>query len=334
MRTASFPALFAVLICCAATSAAADPVVVELKAQYARPAEIPFPDSNPYTVEKAALGKALFFDPRVSAAQNMNCASCHNPSFGWQVPLKRAIGAKNAVLARNAPTILNHAWGGRYYFWDGRAASLEEQAKGPIEAENEMNMPLDQLVERLKNIPDYQKWFDTIFPGEGIGGDTIAKALATFERTVVSGFAPFDDWIQGDEAAISDSAKRGFALFNGKANCAACHSGWNFTDNAFHDTGLPDDDIGRGKFDLNAMNAFKTPSLREIARRAPYMHDGSLATLRDVIAHYTADGAKRPTVSPRLRAGPLAAQDVDDLLAFLGSLSGNSRVIALPVLPN
>jgi cytochrome c peroxidase len=320
--------------CCVAPIVSAEENLDGLKAQYHRPAEIPFPPSNPYSFEKVALGKALFFDPRVSATQNMNCASCHNPSFGWQVPLKRAIGAQNAVLARSAPTILNHAWGGSHYFWDGRASSLEEQAKGPIEADNEMNMPLDELVKRLDQIPDYKKWFRAIFPREGLTGDNIAKALATFERTVVSSTAPFDVWVEGDENAISSAAKRGFALFNGKARCAACHQGWNFTDNDFHDTGLPDDDIGRGKFDPQAQHAFKTPSLRDIAHRAPYMHDGSLPTLGDVIAHYATGAVVRPSVSPLARADGLSEKDIEDLVAFLSSLSGTKQVISLPVLPN
>ena len=333
-RAASAVLAAAFFSCCAAPIASAEENLDELKAQYHRPAEIPFPASNPYSSEKAALGKALFFDPRVSATQNMNCASCHNPSFGWQVPLKRALGAQNAVLARSAPTILNQAWGGPHYFWDGRASSLEEQAKGPIEADNEMNMPLGELVKRLDQIPDYGNWFRAIFPGEGVTGDNIAKALATFERTVVSNTAPFDVWIEGDDNAIPSAAKRGFALFNGKARCAACHQGWNFTDNDFHDTGLPDDDIGRGKFDPQAQHAFKTPSLRDVAHRAPYMHDGSLPKLPDVIAHYATGAVVRPPVSPLAQADGLSKKDIEDLVAFLHSLSGTKQVISLPVLPN
>src|SRR3954471_12211646 len=170
-----------------------------LKAQYRRPAEIPFPPSNPYTPERAALGKALYFDPRLSGHQNMNCASCHNPSFGWEVPLKGAIGAQNTMLGRNAPTVLNLAWSKDHYFWDGRAKTLEEQALGPIQADVEMNMKIPELVNRLKGIPEYRKWFEIAFPGEGISADAIAKSIATFERTVVSGYAPFDAWVEGDE---------------------------------------------------------------------------------------------------------------------------------------
>jgi cytochrome c peroxidase len=327
--------------CCTASALAADTLpsperLASLKAQYRRPAEIPFPAYNPYTSEKAALGKALFFDPRVSASQNMNCATCHNPSFGWEVPLKGAIGAQNTVLARHAPTILNQAWGGSHYFWDGRAPSLEEQAKGPIQADVEMNMPLPALVVRLAGILEYKRWFDTVFPGEGVSGDTIAKAIATYERTVVSGFAPFDAWIDGDENAISDEAKRGFVLFVGKASCALCHTGWNLSDNKFHDTGLAGDDIGRGKVEPDnpkAKYTFKTPTLRDVAQRAPYMHDGSLPTLRAVLAHYAEGGIDRPSKPSQLSID-LTAQEIDAVLAFLDTLSGTAQVISLPVLPN
>src|SRR5688572_15149237 len=144
-----------------------------LKEKYRRPADIPFPASNPYTPEKAALGKALYFDPRLSGHQNMNCASCHNPSFGWEVPLKGAIGAQNTMLGRNAPTVLNLAWSKDHYFWDGRAKTLEEQALGPIQADVEMNMALPELVKRLQGIPEYKKWFDIAFPGEGLKAETI-----------------------------------------------------------------------------------------------------------------------------------------------------------------
>jgi cytochrome c peroxidase len=309
----------------------------ELKSKYRRPTEIPFPATNPYTPEKAALGKALYFDPRVSGNQNMTCASCHNPSFGWEVPLKGAIGAQNTMLGRNAPTVLNQAWVGPHYFWDGRASSLEEQAKGPIQADVEMNMPLPDLVKRLGGIPEYKKWFDTVFPGQGVTADNIAKAIATYERTVVSGYAPFDAWIDGDESAISDAAKRGFALFNGKARCSECHSGWNFTDNKFHDIGLDTTDVGRIKIapnEPNAQHAFKTPGLRDITQRAPFMHNGSVPDLESVMVHYVSGGMERPSKSSQMKAIQLNSDDVQDVIAFLKTLTGTKQVVSLPVLPN
>jgi len=341
LRSGLFAAAFVVLL---PTSAAlsAEPALqpdmaAALKAKYRRPAEIPFPADNPYTPEKAALGKSLFFDPRLSGSQNMTCASCHNPSFGWEVPLKGAVGAMNTVLARNAPTVINQAWSSGHYFWDGRAPTLEEQAKGPIETDVEMNLPLDEAVRRLKSISDYDRWFNHVFPGQGITGDNIVSALATFERTVVSSYAPFDAWIDGDDAAISKEAKRGFVLFNGKANCAVCHTGWNFTDGKFHDVGTDTIDIGRGKIDPGnpkAKYAFKTPSLRDISQRAPYMHNGSLADLDAVMAHFVAGGVNRPSVSPQMRKIDLSAQEVADVIAFLKTLTGTSQIVSLPVLPN
>ena len=308
-----------------------------LKAQYRRPAEIPFPQSNPYTPEKAALGKALYFDPRLSGHQNMNCASCHNPSFGWEVPLKGAIGAQNTMLGRNAPTVLNLAWGKDHYFWDGRAKTLEEQALGPIQADVEMNMNLKDLVARLQGIPEYKKWFDIAFPKEGLTADNIAKSIATYERTVVSGYAPFDAWVEGDERAISDSAKRGFVLFTGKAKCADCHTGWNFTDNKFHDIGVATKDIGRGKLvpdDPKAKHAFKTPGLRDITQRAPFMHDGSVPDLEAVMVHYVSGGVDRPSRSHLMRPVELSPQEVTDVVEFLKTLTGTKQVVSMPVLPN
>jgi cytochrome c peroxidase len=149
----------------------------------------------------------------------------------------------------HTPTVLNQAFAISFYFWDGRAGTLEEQAKGPIQADVEMNMPLDALVERLSGIEGYREWFARVFPESGITEDTIIQAIATYERTVVSSYAPFDAWVDGDESAISDSAKRGFRLFTDAAECSACHTGWNFTDNEFHDIGLPTQDIGRAKVD-------------------------------------------------------------------------------------
>lgn len=335
-RLALVAALQAFLLSAVAIPAHASDIA-ELKKQYRRPADIPFPKDNPYTPEKAALGKALYFDPRLSGHQNMNCASCHNPSFGWEVPLKGAIGSQNTMLARNAPTVLNQAWGDKHYFWDGRAPTLEEQAKGPIEADVEMNLPLGEAAARLKNIPEYRKWFDIAFPGSGISGDNIVRAIATFERTVVSGYSPFDAWIDGDEKAITDSARRGFAIFTGKAKCASCHSGWNFTDNKLYDIGLDTTDIGRGKLEpgnAKAQYSFKTPSLRDITQRAPYMHNGSIPDLEGVMVHYASGGIARPSLSEKMTPLPLTGQEIADVIEFMKTLTGTKQIVSLPVLPN
>ena len=211
------------------------------KSQFTRPDHIPFPASNPYSASKAALGKMLFFDPRLSKNRNLTCASCHNPSFGWEDATKAAVGSQNTQLGRHSPTIINVAWGNAF-FWDGRAKTLEEQAQGPIEAAVEMNISMEEVVERLSAVEGYRNLFTQVFGASGINEQNIRKSIATFERTIVSGEAPFDRWVEGDEGAISTSAKRGFGLFNGKANCVDCHTGWNFTDNQYHDVGIRDED--------------------------------------------------------------------------------------------
>jgi cytochrome c peroxidase len=306
-----------------------------LKALYRRPATIPFPKDNPYTPEKAALGKKLYFDTRISVSSAQSCGSCHSPSFGWGDGLAVGVGHGMQKLGRHSPTVVNAAWGG-IFMWDGRLATLEEQALGPIQAAGEMNMPLEQLMDRLGSIPEYKPLFARVFPEQGMSPATLAKSIATYERTVVSERAPFDAWIDGNEKAVSEEAKRGFAVFNGKAQCSACHEGWNFTNDGFQDIGLPSDDVGRGKFVpgvIKMEHAFKTPGLREIARRAPYMHDGSLATLEQVVEHYDHGGVDRPSRSDLMRPLGLTAQEKSDLVAFLNSLSSNLTPTAAPVLP-
>jgi cytochrome c peroxidase len=314
---------------------AAENSLEALKASYRRPATIPFPASNPYTAEKAALGKKLFFDSRLSAANLLACASCHNPGYGWGDGQPKGVGHGMKQLGRRSPSIINAAYG-EIFMWDGRAATLEQQALGPIQADVEMNLPLDQLLQRLGNIPEYGALFSAAFPAEGISANTIAKAIATYERTVVSGRAPFDAWIEGDELAIPQEAKRGFVLFNTKAGCSACHSGWNFTDDSFHDIGLADADIGRAKQlpqIVKMEHAFKTPGLREITRRGPYMHDGSMPTLEAVIAHYEQGGVERPSRSEQMKPVPLTAEERTDLLAFLQTLTSDVDPTTIPVLP-
>jgi cytochrome c peroxidase len=306
-----------------------------LKALYRRPPTIPFPKDNPYTPEKAALGKKLYFDTRLSVTSAQSCGSCHSPSFGWADGLPVGVGHGMQKLGRHSPTVINAAWSD-IFMWDGRLPTLEAQALGPIQSAGEMNMPLDQLMQRLSSVPEYKPLFALAFPQEGMNEKTLAKAIATYERTVVSEHAPFDAWVEGDEKAISEDAKRGFALFNGKAQCAACHEGWNFTNEGFQDIGLPSEDIGRGQYlpgVIKMQHAFKTPSLREIARRAPYMHDGSLPTLEAVVDHYDSGGVDRPTRSDLMKPLGLTAQEKTDLVAFLNTLTSNLTPTAAPVLP-
>lgn len=307
----------------------------DLKAHYARPAEIPFPADDPYSDAKYELGRRLFFDPRLSGSQVTACATCHNPALNWGDGLAKGVGNAHQVLPRKTPTILNLAWDS-LYFWDGRAASLEQQALMPIESPGEMNMSHQAMVGQLDRIAAYRGLFAQAFPGQPITKEEVAQALATFERKQVSGTAPFDRWIAGDDMAISAAAQRGFVLFNGKANCAACHSGWNFSDGSFHDIGLPDQDVGRGKqlpMLVPMQHAFKTMGLRNIAERYPYMHDGSLPTLEAVVDHYDGKFAQRPSLDDFMKPLGLTPPEKADLIAFLKSLTSRDRPVVVPVLP-
>jgi cytochrome c peroxidase len=313
----------------------ADLAIDQVKAAYRRPASIPFPAHNPYTGDKAALGKKLFFDSRLSGGNLLSCSSCHNPAFGWGDGQPKGIGHSMKELGRRSPSIVNAAFGD-IFMWDGRAASLEEQALGPIKTDVEMNLPLDRLIERLKSISEYGPLFQSVFPKDGISEITVAKAIATYERTVVSGRSPFDAWIDGDAKAISEPAIRGFVLFNTRGGCSSCHRGWNFTDEGFYDTGLPDADIGRAKQMPNVekmQHAFKAPGLREAGRRTPYMHDGSLANLDAVVEHYDRGGIARPSRSDLIKPLGLSMQEKADLVAFMRTLTSDIEPTTVPVLP-
>jgi cytochrome c peroxidase len=281
------------------------------------------------------LGRTLFFDPRLSGSKFISCATCHNPGFAWGDGLPKGIGDGMKPLKRRTPTILNAAYGD-LMFWDGRADSLEAQALGPIQSAAEMNMPLGQAVERVSSLSGYRPLFEKAYPGEPVSGKTIAKAIATFERTVVSGQAPFDRWIDGDDRAISEQARRGFDLFNHKAECVQCHSGWNFTDSGFHDIGVNDEDLGRGALlKIEAMqHAFKTPTLRNVAVRAPYMHNGSELNLEAVVDFYDEGGkAQRPSLATEIHPLHLTADEKADVVEFLRTLTSTDKAIAIPALP-
>jgi cytochrome c peroxidase len=315
-------------------SIASDPRT-PVKQKYVRPSVPLFPADNGFTAEREYLGKSLFFDPRLSGSKFISCATCHNPGLAWGDGLSKGIGDGKKPLGRHTPTILNVAYGD-LMFWDGRADSLEAQALGPIQSAAEMNLPLDQAIQRLSAIPGYKTLFAKAYPGEPICDKTIAKAIATFERTVVSSDAPFDRWIAGDSQVISAQAKQGFDLFNGKAGCAQCHSGWNFTDGGFHDIGLADADLGRGALlKLDAMqHAFKTPTLRNAAVRAPYMHDGSESSLEAVIDFYDSGSQTlRSSVSPEIRPLHLSAQEKSALISFIQTLTSPDKTVFIPALP-
>ena len=199
-----------------------------------------------------------------------------------------------------------------------------------------MNQPLDRMILTLSAIRQYEPLFSVAFPQQTITPTTVADAIATYQRMIVSAAAPFDAWIDGDEAAIPDAARRGFVLFNTKARCASCHDGWRFTDDGFHDIGLPDGDLGRGLLfpsTVSLQHAFKTPSLRDTTRRGPYMHDGSLPTLEAVVAHYNQGGERRPSRSELIGPLGLSVDEQRDLVALLQTLTTPARSGFTPALP-
>jgi cytochrome c peroxidase len=287
------------------------------------------------TPEKIALGQKLFFDPRLSGSGVISCASCHNPALSWGDGLPKGLGHMGGQLGRHTPTIIDVAYG-EPYFWDGRAATLEDQAKGPLTSAKEMNMPAEVAISRIQSIPGYVAAFNGAFPGRDISLDTFAEAVASYERTVVSNSAPFDKWVGGDEQAVSEAAKRGFVLFNDKANCAVCHAGWRMSDDGFHDIGLPGTDRGRAAIApgiVQLEHAFKTPTLRNINQRAPYMHDGSLPTLAAVIDHYDHGFEHRDSLDSQIHPLGLTSAEKSDLLAFLDTLTSVDEPAVVPVLP-
>ena len=293
--------------------------VDELKTHYIAPASSPDPAGNLSTPAKVALGQKLFFDPALSANGRIACATCHDARRAFTDGVALSLGVKGEKLGRHTPTVINLAWS-EAFFWDGRAKTMEQQAVMPIANPDEMGMPHDVMVTRLKDSAEYRELFTRAFPGEGASVATVGKAIAAFERTLLYAAAPFDRWVAGDESAISEEAKRGFVQFNTGAGCAQCHSGWNFSDGKFHDIGLVSSDAGRFDVDKDESqrNLFKTPGLRNIAERGPYMHDGQLGSLNQVLRHYNRF-QRRATLSPEMRN--VRTRGSRDIVAFLQTLS-------------
>ena len=307
-----------------------------LRGKYHWPAKIPYPKDDPYSDAKFKLGRMLFFDPILSGSQSRSCASCHNPGLSWADGQPRAVGLTQEPLALRCPTLLGVAWVPKPG-WTGRFRDVESVAMTPITSPQMMNLPENLLIERLSAIPDYVAVFNNAFHEAQIDRRQIEQALATFERSILPTRAPFDRWLNGDRTAINKSAERGFDLFNGKANCAACHNGWAFTDSSFHDIGsAQNDDLGRGKLFPNSLTlryAFKTPTLRDVARRAPYMHDGSVPTLAAVIDLYDRGGIDRPSRAAEIHPLGLTNAEKADLIAFLETLTGGPTSVQYPALP-
>jgi cytochrome c peroxidase len=319
------------------------------------------PHSNPLTRDKWELGRMLYFDPRISLDGTVSCATCHNPEKGWtdQTPVSSGIDGQKG--GRSAPTVLNTVYG-KNMFWDGRAPSLEAQSQGPPQNPIEMGkQSYKEIVERLREIPGYQQQFRKVF-GTDVTLDGIAKAIATFERTALSGNSAYDKYQAGDLKALSENQKRGMVLFGlrlspddpfqadgvtlKKANCTSCHTGFNFSDERFHNLGVGFEatkkafaDLGRwaiapiGAKDDADRGAFKTPTLRDLARTAPYMHDGSEKTLADVVKFYNRGGNPNAALDVDMKPLNLTDQEVENVVAFLDALNGEVRKVELPQLP-
>ena len=297
------------------------------------------PSDNKWSKVKEELGKMLYFDPRLSGSNWISCATCHNPGLGWGDGLPRTIGDGQKELGRHAPTIINSGFF-EVQMWDGRKKSLEDQAQGPIAATVEMNQDYDELIMELKALPGYVNRFEKVFGKNSLTIGNIAKAIATFERSVVSKNAPYDKYWAGDKSAMSSSAVNGMNVFFGKAKCSICHNGPVFTDSGFHNIGVKP--AGPLKIDLGRYNetkddfdkgAFKTPGLRDITQSSPYMHNGVESTLEDVISFYNRGGDVKENLSPFITPLGLSKQEEKDLVEFLKALDGEPILVTYPLLP-
>jgi cytochrome c peroxidase len=264
---------------------------------------LPVPEENPLTIEKVELGRRLFNDRRLSRDGSIACASCHEPERAFSDGRTIAIGVFGRTGRRNAPAIINRGYG-RAFFWDARVQTLEEQVLKPIEDRNEMNLPIEDATARV-----------------GLSPADLSRALASYVRAILSGDSPFDRFVNGDRNAFTLEQQAGLQIFRWKSNCTACHVGPNLSDERLHNTGvawrdgvLSDPGGGDG--------AFKTPTLREIARTAPYMHDGSISALDDVVAYYDRGANANPYLDSQIRPLGLTETEKKALVAFLGTLSG------------
>jgi cytochrome c peroxidase len=288
---------------------------------------VPWPEDNLYSPARAELGKLLFFDGRLSANGMVSCAFCHEPThaFAASVPLAKGVDGKFGV--RHPPTLINRAWG-KSQFWDGRAPTIEAQMLFPITNPDEMGMTTEGLVQKIRGIKGYAPLFASAFGDTAITYDRITKAIATFERTIVSGNSPYDRYRAGDKSALTRQQKAGLDFFNKTGECAECHSGADFTNEKYANIGVGMDranpDLGR--FDVTQkrsdMGKFKAPTLRDLAARAPYMHDGSVKTLSEVLDIYARGGEPNPHLDTRLAPFYLDEETKRALLAFLDSLNG------------
>ncbi len=332
-------------------------------------ANIFIPDDNPMTRAKIELGRQLYFDERLSADNTISCASCHDPAQGYGAEMPFGVGVRGQQGGRNSPVAYNRILS-KAQFWDGRAATLEDQAVGPVANPIEMGNSHTAAVDTIKAIPGYRMQFDKIFP-DGVNIDNVGRAIATFERALVTGPMPYDaaiavanfektfadDLEYLDEEPelkekydalklatevmpMSESAVRGMKLFTGKANCTACHAAANFTDEQYHNLGVgmmaetPD----MGRYEVTGEDkdrgAFKTPTLRNVAFTGPYMHDGSQATLEEVVDWYDKGGHANEFLSDKMKKLDLTKQEKADLVAFMvEGLTGEFPYVSQARLP-
>jgi cytochrome c peroxidase len=298
---------------------------------------VPIPANNPPTADAIALGRRLYYDNRLSGDNTVACANCHNPSMYFTDGRPVSLGVNGKTGTRNAPTILNAAYQ-PVQFWDGRATSLEDQAGGPIQNPVEMNQPHDVMIAKIGKLKDYQGAFDKAFGPGPITVLKVEKAIAGFERTLLSGNSPFDRYqYGGDKTALSDAAIRGLTIFRDKArgNCVTCHTIEDkfalFSDGKFHNIGVGIDPNGelkdQGRYDETHLDAdrgaFRTPTLRNISKTGPYMHDGSAKTLKDVVDFYVGGGTSNPHLDKEIKELKLKGPERADLVAFLESLTGD-----------
>lgn len=296
------------------------------------------PADNPMTPEKVELGKLLYFDKRVSKDGTVACATCHDPRMAWAEHEATSSGIKQQVGGRNAPTVINAAYVAAQ-FWDGRAPTLEAQATGPVENSIEMGNTMDNVVSALSQIPGYEERFRKVF-GTGVTRDGFAKAIAAFERTVLSGDSPYDRFDKGDKSALSESQQRGWDLFD--TQCSVCHTPPLFSNYRYFNAGVsmekPQADEGRMKVTGRASDRgkFRVPSLRNVADTAPYFHDGSAKSLQEAVSLMAGGGKDNPNLSPQfktLRDAKITQEQQKDLVEFLRALSGKYPVIEPPALP-
>ena len=285
------------------------------------------PADNPISDAKIELGRALFFDPRLSIDATVSCASCHLPSTSGTDNRAFSIGVGGAIGNRTSPPMINRLFS-REQFWDGRAPDLETQALGPIVAEVEMANTHENAVSTLEQIAGYGPLFEAAFGTPIIDIDRVAKAIATYQRVVVAGDSPYDRFIAGDADALNESARRGLVLFEGKAQCDLCHRGHNFSAEEYRNigVGMAEADPDLGRFLVSGeepdRGAFKTPTVRNIAMTAPYMHDGSVANLIDVVEYYDRGGFPNPWLHSDVDPLDLTWQEKQDLVEFMVALTG------------